>query len=88
MAECAHENFVSNVSVFRLSPTDSDTDDPYRFAADLRVNCAECGAAFGFRAPMGLSPGEVTMSADGLELRVPLVSPAMRELVERTKDPW
>lgn len=79
MAECDHPQLESGVTCYRL--TDGDQGDPHAFVADLRVRCAECGEPFGFKGlPMGVMASMPTLSADALELRAPLVSPAERQL--------
>ena len=73
-ATCGHENFGANVEVERLQ--DGEGGRVTGFMAGVRVACLDCGAPFGFRCEdVGLQPDRPTMSVDGLELRVPLVSP-------------
>lgn len=65
MAErCVHMNFAAKVSVARI-------EDKGAFAADVRINCAECGLPFQF---LGLEPGldmqGARVSIDGLEARL------------------
>ena len=61
---CAHMNFSANVAVNRI-------EDKGRFAADIRIRCAECGLPFQF---LGLKPGldanGARVSLDGLEARM------------------
>lgn len=61
---CAHMNFSANVVVNRI-------EDKGRFAADIRIRCADCGLPFQF---MGLEPGldanGARVSLDGLEARM------------------
>ena len=61
---CAHMTFSANVAVNRI-------EDKGRFAADIRIKCAECGLPFQF---MGLEPGldmnGARVSLDGLEARM------------------
>ena len=67
MADCPHKDFVARVEVSRFE------DKPGVFAADLRVECAECGRGMQFHGmPMGLLWDQPTMSVDGLEARLPM----------------
>lgn len=57
-------------------------DDAYAFRFVVRVECAHCGAPFGFRVPdVGDRPDRPACSPNALELRVPLISPAELELL-------
>lgn len=63
---CPHEQFTSCVSVNRL-------EDVGRFAADVTIQCVQCGARFQFLGlPGGLSLERPTVSVDGLEARMPI----------------
>lgn len=57
-------NFSAHVAVNRI-------EDKGRFAADVRIRCADCGLPFQF---MGLEPGidmnGARVSLDGLEARM------------------
>ena len=80
MAECQHEDFVAHVAVNRL--TADGSSEPHSFAADVRVKCAQCGVAFGFRCrDIGLLPDRPAVSPTALEIRLPLISPAELELL-------
>lgn len=61
---CSHMNFSANVAVARI-------EDKGRFAADIRIRCADCGLPFQF---LGLDPGldshGARVSLDGLEARM------------------
>ena len=61
---CAHMNFSAHVAVARI-------EDKGRFAADIRIRCADCGLPFQF---LGLAPGldsnGARVSIDGLEARM------------------
>lgn len=61
---CAHHNFKAHVAVARI-------EDKGRFAADVRIKCADCGLPFQF---LGLQPGidmnGARVSLDGLEARM------------------
>lgn len=61
---CPHMNFSAHVVVNRI-------EDNGRFAADVRIKCADCGLPFQF---MGLEPGldanGARVSLDGLEARM------------------
>lgn len=77
---CAHEDFNAFVEVNRL--TDPNTDGIHSFAADVKIECADCGASFGFRCQdVGLLPDRPAVSPDALELRLPLISPTELELL-------
>lgn len=88
---CEHLDFHAYVDVARivehLEPADEGRapapgDDPVAFRATVRVECAECGAALGFRVPdVGDLPDRPACSPDALELRLPLISPAELELL-------
>lgn len=81
---CAHTDFVAAIDVGRIA-TDDDSlsrDEIDHYVADITVNCADCGAAFGFRVPdVGLLPDRPSVSPDALEMRVPLISPSELELL-------
>lgn len=80
MAECQHEDFAAHVAVNRL--TDDGGSEPHTFAADVHIECADCGARFGFRCPdVGLLPDRPACSVDALEIRLPLIGPAELELL-------
>lgn len=61
---CPHMNFSASVAVARI-------EDKGRFAADIRIQCADCGLPFQF---LGLEPGldsnGARVSIDGLEARM------------------
>lgn len=69
---CNHNNFYAQVKVSRLTETD-DSTEVIGYAADIVVNCNECGLPFefiGFKA--GYSPNEPMMSVGATELRLPI----------------
>ncbi|WP_052372820.1 hypothetical protein [Amycolatopsis taiwanensis] len=68
---CQHENFAAVVAVNRLTVID---DGPVEaFAADIRVNCADCGEPFRWiGAPAGVFGDRPGVSIDETELRAPL----------------
>lgn len=69
---CLHMNFNANVQVTRL--TDVDDGPVKTFAADIKVNCADCNMPFQWMGVgRGLSVIQPMMSADGFELRAPLM---------------
>lgn len=61
---CKHEEFAAAVRVNRI-------EDIGRFAADITINCRQCGLPFQF---LGLEPGVdlqgARVSIDGLEARI------------------
>lgn len=68
---CLHENFGAVVEVNRLSQVEGGPIDAY--AADIRVQCADCGEPFRWvGVPAGLSPRQPMCSVDETELRAPL----------------
>ncbi len=72
LSDCKHESFDAEVTVRRLLGSASAIVEAY--GADVRINCADCGKLFRFvGVEVGLSGTEPSMSADGLELRVPIV---------------
>jgi hypothetical protein len=80
VAECQHEDFAARVEVSRLYDGEG-ADGPAHFMADITVQCAVCGADFGFRGvPCGISMGQPMVDVTGKELRVPMMSPAEMEL--------
>lgn len=83
---CQHGSHTARVHVQRFVPDlppeeegreSRPGDEPYAFAVEIHVECAECGQPFGFRCPdVGMLPDRPCVSPDALELRVPLISPA------------
>jgi hypothetical protein len=69
---CAHENFEAFVDVNRLTASDTDPT-PIGFAAEIKVNCADCKEQFRWTGVQaGLSPRGPMCSLDETELRAPL----------------
>lgn len=67
MGECKHMEFDANVVVNRLI-------DSGRFAAAIRIRCADCKVPFTFRGiSQGLDTDGATMSLDGTEARLAIV---------------
>ncbi len=67
MSECEHKEFEARVEVNRL-------EDVKLFAADIHIQCSECGMQFRFLGlPGGLHPAHPTVSVDGTEARLPIV---------------
>lgn len=61
---CKHENFAANVDVVRLS-------DSGRFAADVRINCTQCGMPMRFIGlPCGLDLNGAATNPDATEARL------------------
>jgi hypothetical protein len=85
---CRHENFAASCDVTRVLDG-TEGGDLTAFAFDVRVTCADCGEAFGFRGvPCGVSVnGQPMRSADALELRAWLLSPSELALAERDGPP-
>jgi len=77
---CRHESFVVQADVTRVLNDREEIagGEVVMFACDLRVRCENCGEAFGWRGvPCGTSvAGQPMRSADALELRAWLLSPA------------
>lgn len=83
---CEHIDCNAYVEVARIVPElpaeqegrpGQPGDEVIAFRCTVRVVCAACGGAFGFRCPtVGDLPDQPAVSPDALELRVPLVSPA------------
>ncbi len=66
MSECEHKEFDALVTVNRL-------EDVKRFAADIHIQCHDCGMQFRFLGlPGGLHPERPTVSVDGTEARLPI----------------
>lgn len=77
MTGCAHPDFEARVNVTRLSADGDAASEVHAFTADITVRCAVCGEPFGWKGPpVGLSSSEPRVSADALELRAPLMTPA------------
>lgn len=71
MTKCAHERFIAQVSVIRL--TDTDDGPVTGYTSHIHVKCEQCSLPFRFRGTdYGSSPFKPMLSADGLELRAPL----------------
>lgn len=71
---CDHLNFQASVSVCRL-PDDNDPCKVVGFAADIKINCFECGLPFqfvGLPAGVSITNSKPMVSLDGKEIRVPL----------------
>lgn len=83
---CQHEDFVAHVEINRLhnAPDEHESCEVSSFAFDLRVQCAECGADFGFRGvPCGVAiNGSPMRSVDALELRGTLLTPTQLALCD------
>lgn len=71
MNDCQHMNFDARVNVTRLTDQNGNVD---RYAADVRVQCAECHTPFEFRGlPIGSHFDGATMSADAQEARLAII---------------
>lgn len=64
MYKCEHKEFNARVEVNHL-------EDINQFAADITINCANCGAAFEFEGlPGGLKLHGAAVSLDRTEARL------------------
>jgi len=83
---CSHPEFRAEVEVTRVLNGQDERagGEVVAFAADVRVKCVACGEPFAWRGvPCGISVNGAPMrSADGLELRAWLVSPAEMALLD------
>lgn len=69
--DCPHLNFEAQVDVNRL--TEKEGGPVTKWAADIRIRCADCGAECHFvGVDQGLSFRRPMCSADGTELRAPI----------------
>lgn len=63
MGDCDHQQFSVRVEVVRL-------EDTGKYAADVTINCVECGVPMVFLGlPRGLDPNGAATNVDGTELR-------------------
>lgn len=89
MSECEHKEFEASVNVNRLEDTKPDwarpvtvrldgvtvnrLEDVGQFAADIHIQCRDCGMQFRFLGMRsGLHPEFPTVSVDGTEARLPI----------------
>lgn len=73
MPECKHHEFISKVSVFRLTENEHPNAEPSGFSAEVLIKCKECGREFEFiGVPGGMSAEYPTVSMDNKELRIPI----------------
>jgi hypothetical protein len=80
---CQHETFEARVDVGRIGGGERG-DSPEWFVAEVRVRCVNCGEPFAFKGlPCGVSRTAPMVSADGLEARLPLASPAEVALTDQ-----
>lgn len=74
MSDCPHMNFKVVAQCGRI--LHEEKEPPAYYHVDIRLNCAECGAAFEWQGlPNGFSPYQPTVSIDSQELRVPAMPP-------------
>jgi hypothetical protein len=79
---CQHEDFQAHVMVGRIGGGEGGS--PEWFVAEVRVHCIHCAKPFAFKGlRCGASQTEPMVSADGLEARLPLASPAEIALSEQ-----
>jgi hypothetical protein len=66
--KCEHKNFAADVDVNRLEK--GEGGPVYRFQADVRIKCVDCGTPFRFIGlPAGLDLNGASVSANGEEGR-------------------
>lgn len=64
VVNCKHENFTANVAVNRL-------EDIGRFAADVRIECVDCGVPMRFIGlPCGVDLNGAAVNSDATEARL------------------
>lgn len=69
--ECKHEQFQSQVNIFRLSEEEGAEINGY--VADITISCTECGIEMEFIGlPQGSSPYQPMVSIDCTEARMPI----------------
>jgi hypothetical protein len=75
MADCLHHNFESEVKVFRLTNNEFENAEPTEFSAEVRIHCADCKQEFEFigLSTVGFNCQHPTISADGKEIRLPII---------------
>ncbi len=68
---CLHKSFGAEIIVTQMTGAEAIVE---AYGAEVRISCTDCGKRFRFvGVEVGLSGTEPSMSADGLELRVPIV---------------
>lgn len=73
MSDCTHESFNTTARILRFTDNGDKSEIAIRFAAEIKINCAQCGQAFEFIGlSMGVSATGPTSSPDGTELRIPM----------------
>ena len=75
MSACDHRNFQVSCGVLRMTEREEQPGESLPvidFQAEVGIACLDCGEAFAFLAPVGLSFTSPTVSADGLMLRAPI----------------
>lgn len=86
MSACQHRNFKADAEVTRIlnGIDEADGGELVAFVAEMRVACADCGAAFGWRGvPCGITQnGHPTRNATGDTLVAWLLSPSELALAE------
>lgn len=71
MSKCEHLEFVSFISIGRL--TDGETGPVNAYTAEIKIQCKDCSMPFMFIGPpMGLLWDQPTVSPDAQELRCPI----------------
>lgn len=69
--DCEHKIFNAQARVGRL--TDGEDGPVTGYTCDLTIICAQCLKPFQFIGlPGGVAPNYPTVSADGLEARIPI----------------
>jgi len=78
---CEHMNFSAHVAVGRL--TEAEGGPVKAFAAEVRINCADCGLPFTFLGfPLGLGLKMPSVSVGGEEARLPIEPVTLTQLRE------
>lgn len=67
---CEHNNFKTQCNVFKLT---DEEGNPTGMTVDITIACADCFKPLEFIGlPGGINPNYPTVSADGLEARMPV----------------
>ena len=70
---CDHQAFKAEVNVLRKKDNEEDVDVK-NWSVEITIQCDVCDRKFRFLGlPVGVDPEEPTVSADGLEARIPIV---------------
>ncbi len=84
--ECQHLVFGSECFVFKISESEQNPEKIIAYAADIKINCAECGEAMEFLGlPIGLSLNKPTTDEDCTILRVPIRPSSLPPIINENK---